>query len=99
VFSGSYASRVTRWTVGDGELVIAGRDDETGDQVTGVPAAVEGETGVEFALDGRYALDVLSAIGSSQVQICLTTPTSPITFRPLGDDTYIHVIMPQHVGR
>jgi DNA polymerase III sliding clamp (beta) subunit (PCNA family) len=61
-----------------------------------------GEDGLlEFALSGRYVLDVLGALGGSvsQVQINLIDPTMPIVFRGVGDDTYTHCIMPIHIGR
>ena len=64
-----------------------------------IPATVEatGEPVANLLLNGRYVLALLQAIGNdaNQVEICLTTPTSPILFRLPGDDTYSHVIMPQ----
>ena len=99
VFSGGDAARLTTWIVGEDSLTITGSDAETGDMATPIPATVEaaGEPVANLLLNGRYVLDLLQAIGNDtdRVEICLTTPTSPILFRLPGDDFYAHVIMPQ----
>lgn len=63
----------------------------------GVTVETAGEPVANLLLNGRYVLDLLQAIGNDtdRVEICLTTPTSPILFRLPGDDFYAHVIMPQ----
>jgi DNA polymerase-3 subunit beta len=81
-----------------GQISIAARSDETGDNVGEIDATIEGDE-IEIAFNVRYLLDVLSVMDSPQVALEMTTPSSPGVVRPVGDDKFIHVIMPMHIGR
>ena len=61
-------------------------------------ALIEGEP-VEIAFNAKYLIDVLSVVDSAQVVLETTTASSPGVLRPVGDDDYIHVIMPMHLSR
>ena len=64
---------------------------------TVVPEA--GHDTASFVINGRYLVDVLSAIGSPQTALEMTTPSSPGVFRPVGTDAdFTHVVMPMHLG-
>jgi DNA polymerase-3 subunit beta len=81
-----------------GHISIAARSDETGDNVGEIDATVEGDE-IEIAFNVRYLLDVLSVIDTPQVALETTTASSPGVIKPVGDDDFIHVIMPMHIGR
>ena len=81
-----------------GRISIAARSDETGDNVGEIDAAIQGEP-VKIAFNVRYLLDVLSVIDASQIALETTTPRSPGVIKPIGDDDFIHVIMPMQIGR
>ena len=66
---------------------------EVGDHVGQVEAAVEGE-GTTIAFNARYLADVLSNVTAEQFALELSGPLSPGVFKPVGDDRYIHVVMP-----
>ena len=66
---------------------------EVGDHVGQVEAAVEGE-GTTIAFNARYLADVLTNVTAEQFALELNGPLSPGVFKPLGDDRYIHVVMP-----
>ncbi len=79
-------------------LVVRAEAAETGGGEEALPAAVEGAA-LEIAFNGRYLVDVLSAIGSPQTALEMTTPSSPGVFRPVGTDAdFTHVVMPMHLG-
>jgi len=80
-----------------GHISIAARSDETGDNVGEIDAAVEGEE-IEIAFNVRYLLDVFSVLDTPQVVLETSTPGSPGVIKPIGDDDFIHVIMPMHLG-
>jgi len=61
-------------------------------------ASIEGEE-IEVAFNVRYLIDVLSVVGTPQVGLDTTTPSSPGVLRPIGDIDFTHVIMPMHLGR
>jgi DNA polymerase-3 subunit beta len=81
-----------------GHIEIAARSDETGDNVGEIDATVEGDE-IEIAFNVRYLLDVLSVVDTPQVILETTTAGSPGVIKPIGDDDFIHVIMPMHIGR
>ena len=59
-------------------------------------ASIEGDS-VEVAFNAKYLIDVLSIIDSPQFALETSTSASPGVFRPIGDDDFIHVIMPMHI--
>ena len=44
-------------------------------------------------------IDVLGVIKTSQVAIETKTYQSPAVLKPVGEDEYLHVIMPMHVPK
>ena len=47
-----------------------------------------------IAFNARYLADVLSNVQADQFALELNGPLSPGVFRPVGDDDYVHVVMP-----
>jgi DNA polymerase-3 subunit beta len=66
---------------------------EVGDHVGQVEAAVEGD-GTTIAFNARYLADVLTNVDAEQFALELNGPLSPGVFKPVGDDLYVHVVMP-----
>jgi DNA polymerase-3 subunit beta len=66
---------------------------EVGDNEGRVEAAVEGD-GTTIAFNARYLLDVLQNVDAEQFALELNGPLSPGVFKPVGDDQYVHVVMP-----
>lgn len=66
---------------------------EVGDNEGRVEAAVEGD-GTTIAFNARYLTDVLQNVDAEQFALELNGPLSPGVFRPIGDDQYVHVVMP-----
>jgi DNA polymerase-3 subunit beta len=81
-----------------GYATISAVSSETGDNEAQIDAVVEGE-GVEIAFNVRYMSQVLSVIDSPQVALETTKSTDPGVIKPVGDDDYLHIIMPMHFGR
>ena len=75
-----------------GQLTIAAAAD-IGDTEGEVEAAVEGES-VTIAFNARYLQDALANVGAEQLALEFTGALSPGVIRPIGDDDYVHVIMP-----
>jgi DNA polymerase-3 subunit beta len=61
-----------------------------------VPAQIAGE-GLEIAFNVRYLLDGLKAINTSDVQMQLNTPTSPVVLSPVGNLKMTYLVMPVQV--
>jgi DNA polymerase-3 subunit beta len=79
---------------GDGETgITVSANAEVGDHVGQVEAQVEGD-GTSIAFNARYLADVLTNVLADQFALELNGPLSPGVFKPIGDDRYVHVVMP-----
>lgn len=90
-------------TPGDDELVggritLAATSQELGDNVSELPASIDGEP-VEIAFNARYLIDILNVVDSPQVVLKTTASASPGVIHPVGDENFLHVIMPMHLSR
>ena len=79
------------------EMAVSGISDEIGDSrsVVSLPT-LEGEPN-RIAFNVRYVQDALNAIGSDQVVIEMSNPSSPGVFKAADADDFIHVVMPMYV--
>jgi DNA polymerase-3 subunit beta len=78
-----------------GKVTISAKADEVGDNEGEIDAAVEGD-GVKIAFNTKYLQDVLQAL-DGQIAMETTGPSSQGVFKPVGNDNYVHVIMPMFV--
>ncbi len=81
---------------GKGKIAISARAEEIGDNLGEVDAAVEGEE-TKIAFNSRYLMDVLGILTEEEVALEATTASSPGVIRPVGEDNYVHVVMPMFV--
>ena len=79
-----------------GKVVVSARAEEVGDNEGELDAAVEGE-GVKIAFNGKYLQEVLQALDGGQLAMETSGPSSQGVFKPVGSESYIHVIMPMFV--
>ncbi|MFC1988093.1 DNA polymerase III subunit beta [Chloroflexota bacterium] len=79
-----------------GKMTVSARSEEIGDDVGEIDAVVDGEES-KIAFNGKYLIEVLSALREPQVALETTNPSSPGLIRPVGVDNYIHVVMPMFV--
>ena len=77
---------------GDGGITVSANA-EVGDHIGRVEAAVEGD-GTTIAFNARFLADVLQNVDAEQFALELNGPLSPGVFKPVGDDRYVHVVMP-----
>jgi DNA polymerase-3 subunit beta len=81
-----------------GYAVVAATSTETGDNVAQIDASVNGES-IEIAFNVKYMNDVLNVIDTPQVALEMTSPMEPGVLKPVGDNDFMHIIMPMHFGR
>ena len=81
---------------GPGKMTISARADEIGDHKGEMDVKVEGEAS-KIAFNSRYLQDVLQVLDVQTVLLETTSSSSPGVIRPLGDDRYVHVVMPMFV--
>ena len=70
-------------------------------QAPNTPAATSATTerhrtiwSTTIAFNARFLADVLTNVDAEQFALELNGPLSPGVFRPIGDDRYVHVVMP-----
>ncbi|HEY62074.1 MAG TPA: DNA polymerase III subunit beta [Anaerolineae bacterium] len=80
-----------------GKVEISGQSEETGSNVTVIDASIEGIP-LLIAFNVRYLREVLDVIKTPDVALETTADTSPGIIRPVGEDNFLHVIMPMHLG-
>jgi DNA polymerase-3 subunit beta len=83
-----------------GTVEISGQSDETGFNQNVVDASIEGDS-LLIAFNVRFMREVLEVIKTPNVALEVSTDTSPGVIRPVsgpGDDNFLHVIMPMHLG-
>lgn len=80
-----------------GHVTVQATSAETGDNVGEMDATVEGAA-IQIAFNVKYLIDFLSVANAAQVALETSTPSSPGKFTPVGDDTFLCVVMPMHIG-
>jgi DNA polymerase-3 subunit beta len=81
---------------GAGKMTISARAEEIGEHRGEIDVKMEGEAS-KIAFNSRYLQDVLQVLEAEKVQLETTSPSSPGVIRPVGDETYVHVVMPMFV--
>jgi DNA polymerase-3 subunit beta len=97
---GSNVARLDIKSSGDlepGMVEISAQAEETGSNETIVAATVEG-IGLLIAFNVKYLREVLEVVRTPNVALETTAPNAPGVIRPVGDDNFLHVIMPMHLG-
>jgi DNA polymerase-3 subunit beta len=80
-----------------GTVEISAQSEETGSSETVVDASIEGSP-VLIAFNVRFLREVLDVIKTPNVALETSAQASPGVIRPVGDDHFLHVIMPMHLG-
>lgn len=72
--------------------------EELDNGVASLDAVIEGEPSWRWAGNARYLTDVLAVLGDGNLTFDTNDQNSPGVFRLVGDDAYLHVIMPMFIG-
>lgn len=79
------------------EVEISATSEETGKNETIVEATVDG-SGVLIAFNVKFLREVLEVVRTPNVALETSAANAPGVVRPVGDDDFLHVIMPMHLG-
>lgn len=79
------------------EVEISAISEETGKNETIVEATVDGG-GLLIAFNVKFLREALEVIRTPNVALETSAPNAPGVVRPVGDDDFLHVIMPMHLG-
>jgi DNA polymerase-3 subunit beta len=79
------------------EVEISATSEETGKNETIVEATVDGG-GMLIAFNVKFLREALEVIKTPNVALETSGPNAPGVVRPVGDENFIQVIMPMHLG-
>jgi DNA polymerase-3 subunit beta len=79
------------------EVEISATSEETGKNETIVEATVDG-SGVLIAFNVKYLREALEIIKTPNVALETSAANAPGVIKPVGEDDFLHVIMPMHLG-
>ncbi|HVN54849.1 MAG TPA: DNA polymerase III subunit beta [Anaerolineaceae bacterium] len=97
---GSNVARLNITPVGElkpGTLEISAQSEETGSSEIVIDATIEGSP-LLIAFNVKFLREVLENIHTPNVSLETGVSNSPGLIRPVGDELYLHVIMPMHLG-
>lgn len=80
-----------------GTVEISGQSEETGFNQTVIDANIEGNP-LLIAFNVRFLREVLDVVKTPNVILETNIDTTPGVFKPAGEDNFLHVIMPMHLG-
>ncbi len=80
-----------------GEVEISAHSEETGSNETIVEATVDGIP-LLIAFNVKFLREVLEVIKTPNVAVETSAPNAPGVVKPVGEEGFIHVIMPMHLG-
>lgn len=79
-------------TPGEGVDVYS-TDNQTGEEMSKIVAEINGITN-KIVLNHKYLVDGLSNIGGEDVVMDIIDESSPCVMRPVGDNSYLYIVMP-----
>ncbi|NJC99001.1 MAG: DNA polymerase III subunit beta [Anaerolineales bacterium] len=79
------------------EVEISATSEETGKNETIVEATVDGG-GLLIAFNVKFLREALEVVRTPNVALETSAPNAPGVVRPVGEDDFLHVIMPMHLG-
>lgn len=95
VFARQTAS-IVKLSITKDKIVVSANAPSVGENTIEVDAKTTGEEN-EIAFNARYLLDLLSNTTSENMSFEMTGPLNPGVFREVGDDSFMHLIMPIRV--
>lgn len=81
---------------GGAPLVVSATAAEVGDNVSRVDATVEGQA-MQIAFNARFLAEALASLTAPEVALELGGSLAPGVLKVVGEDTYLHVVMPLRI--
>ena len=90
------SANIVKFKIGKEGLLISANSPQVGTNEVEVAGKTTGEGG-EIAFNCRYLTEMFNVIGGEKIVLEISGPLNPGVFRPLGDDSFLHIIMPVRV--
>jgi DNA polymerase-3 subunit beta len=93
LFSGKISEVKIKTNSKKNEIGVFSQNAEIGEYQSSVPAKIKGQD-AEISFNYRFLADGLANIKSSEVVLELNGDSGPGVLKPVGDPTYVYVVMP-----
>lgn len=80
-----------------GQVEVSAQTEETGSNETVIDATIDGP-GLTIAFNVRFLREVLEVIKTPNLVLETNDHKSPARVQPVGDESFLHIIMPMHLG-
>jgi len=90
------SANIVKFAIRNSQFVISANAPQVGDNLIELETKQEGEEN-SIAFNSRFLLDFLNTTDASEISFEMTTSLNPGVFRPVGDSSYFHIIMPVRV--
>jgi len=90
------SANIVKFKIQDSKFKITANAPQVGDNLIELEIKQEGEEN-SIAFNSRFILDFLNSTEADEVSFEITTSLNPGVFRPIGDPSYFHIIMPVRV--
>lgn len=87
------AANIVKMGIGNGKITFSASASSVGENEVEVEAKTTGEEN-EIAFNARYLLEFFSVIDAEEISFEMTGPLNSGVFRVVGDNSYLHLIMP-----
>ncbi len=93
IFSGKTGEIKIKINKKDNQIEIISQNSETGEYNSKIEGKIEGKN-IEISFNYRFLINGISLIKSSEILIEFNGDSSPGVIRPVGDQTFVYIIMP-----
>ena len=90
------SANIVKFKIQNSKFKISANAPQVGDNLIELEAKQEGEEN-SIAFNSRFILDFLNSTEANEISFEMTTSLNPGIFRPAGDSSYFHIIMPVRV--
>jgi DNA polymerase-3 subunit beta len=80
-----------------GQVVVSSQTEETGSNETVIDATIDGP-GISIAFNVRFLREALEVIKTPNLALETNDHKSPARVQPVGDESFLHIIMPMNLG-
>ena len=89
-------ANVVKFSIQKDKIIVSANAPSVGSSVVEVDAKTTGDEN-EIAFNARYLLDFFSNIEEEEISFEMAGPLNPGVFKIVGDDSFLHLIMPIRV--
>jgi DNA polymerase-3 subunit beta len=90
------SANIVKFKIQKSKFQISANAPQVGDNLIELETKQEGEEN-SIAFNSRFILDFLNSTEANEISFEMTTSLNPGIFRPVGDSSYFHIIMPVRV--